>query len=325
MKDKLIYIVMVFVLVLVVWVAYTFYGAYQPKQIVLQGEIDAQSYSISSKLPGRISEIFVKKGDYVEVGDTIFSISSPEVQAKLAQAKAALDAAGAQKTQANNGARKQQIQAAHDQWQKAKAAESLMFTTYKRIQTLYDEGVVSEQKRDEVFTKYKAAKYTSNAAKQMAVMAKEGARYEVKDAADAQERVYAAKVDEVNAYIDETLAHSFHRGEVSQVLIHSGELAPTGFPVVSIIDIEDSWAKFAVREDYLKEFVKGKVFKAKIPALSSDVYELQVTNISVMGSFATWRATESGKAYDMKSFEVELRPLKPILDLRVGMSVLLEL
>ncbi|MDF1883373.1 biotin/lipoyl-binding protein [Sulfurimonas sp. SAG-AH-194-C21] len=325
MKDKLIYIVMAFVLALVVWVAFTFYMAYEPKQIVLQGEIDAQSYSISSKLPGRISEVFVKKGDYVEAGDTIFSISSPEVQAKLAQAKAALDAAGAQKKQANNGARKQQIQAASDQWQKAKAAESLMFTTYKRIQTLYDEGVVSEQKRDEVFTKYKAAKYTSNAAKQMAVMAKEGARYEVKDAADAQERVYAAKVDEVNAYIDETLAHSFHRGEVSQVLIHSGELAPTGFPVVSIIDIQDSWAKFAVREDYLKEFVKGKVFKAKIPALGNDVYELQVTNISVMGSFATWRATESGKGYDMKSFEVELRPLKAIQDLRVGMSVLLEL
>ncbi|MDF1876355.1 biotin/lipoyl-binding protein [Sulfurimonas sp. SAG-AH-194-L11] len=325
MKDKLIYIVMAFVLALVVWVSYTFYEAYEPKQIVLQGEIDAESYSISSKLPGRISEIFVKKGDYVEVGDTIFSISSPEVQAKLAQAKAALDAAGAQKIQANNGARKEQIQAAHDQWQKAKAAEELMYTTYQRIQTLYDEGVVSEQKRDEVFTKYKAAKYTSNAALQMAVMAKEGARYEVIDAADAQERVYAAKVDEVNAYIDEIIAHSFHEGEVSQVLIHSGELAPTGFPVVSIIDIKDAWAKFAVREDYLKEFVKGKVFKAKIPALGSGIYEFKVSNIAVMGSFATWRATESGKAYDMKSFEVELRPLKVIHDLRVGMSVLLEL
>lgn len=325
MKDKLIYIVMAFVLALVVWVSYTFYKAYEPKQIVLQGEIDAQSYSISSKLPGRISEMFVKKGDYVEAGDTIFSISSPEVQAKLAQAKAAQDAASAQKIQANNGARKEQIQAAHDQWQKAKAAEELMYTTYKRIQTLYNEGVISEQKHDEVFTKYKAAKYTSNAAKQMAVMAKEGARFEVIDAADAKERVYAAKVDEVNAYIEETIAHSFHRGEVSQVLIHSGELAPTGFPVVSIIDIQDSWAKFAVREDYLKEFVKGKVFKAKIPALGSDVYEFKVSNIAVMGSFATWRATESGKGYDMKSFEVELRPLKVIQDLRVGMSVLLEL
>jgi len=306
-------------------VSYTFYEAYQPKQIVLQGEIDAQSYNISSKLPGRIGEIFVKKGDHVSAGDAVFSINSPEVEAKLKQAKAAQDAAGAQKSQANNGARKEQIQAAHDQWQKAKAAEELMYATYKRVQKLYDEGVVSQQKRDEVYTQYKAAKYTSNAAKQMAVMAREGARVEVKKAADAQERVYAAKVDEVNAFIDETMARSFHNGEVSAVLIHSGELAPTGFPVVSIIDIADSWAKFAVREDYLKAFKVGKVFKVSIPALGSDRYDFNVTNIAVMGDFATWRATESGKGYDMKSFEVELRSLKPIKDLRVGMSVLLEL
>ncbi|MDQ7042279.1 MAG: biotin/lipoyl-binding protein [Sulfurimonas sp.] len=325
MKNRTIYIVLAFVIAVVIWVAYTFYMAYEPKKIILQGEVDAQSYNISSKLSGRISEVFVSKGDGVEVGDTIFSISSPEVQAKLAQAKAAQDAASAQKTQANNGARKEKIQAAHDEWKKAKAAEELMYTTYKRIQTLYDEGVMSEQKRDEVYTKYKAAKYTSNAALQMAIMAKEGARYEVKVAADAQERVYAAKVDEVKAYIDETLAYSFHAGEVSQVLIHSGELVPSGFPVVSIIDIQNSWAKFAVREDYLKNFVKGKIFRLKIPALGDETYEFKVSYIAVMGDFATWKATQSGKAYDMKSFEVQLRPLKAIKDLRVGMSVLLEL
>ena len=325
MNNKILLGIGSIILALFVWVGFTFYMAYQPKALVLQGEIDAQSYNISSKLPGRIGEIFVKKGDFVDVGDSVFSINSPEVEAKLAQAKAAQDAAGAQKTQANNGARKQQIQAAHDQWQKAKAAEALMYTTYQRVQKLYDEGVVSQQKRDEVYTKYKAAKYTSNAAKQMAVMAKEGARVEVKDAADAQERVYAAKVDEVNAYIDETMARSFHKGEVSQVLIHSGELAPTGFPVVSIIDIEDAWAKFAVREDYLSLFSKGKKFQAKIPALGEKFYEFEVTNIAVMGDFATWRATESGKGFDMKSFEVELRPTQKIANLRVGMSVLLEL
>jgi len=323
--KKSVLVVIGFVIALLVWVGFTFYKAYQPKQIVLQGEIDAQFYNISSKLPGRVSEIFVKKGDMVEVGDIVFSISSPEVEAKLAQAKAAKDVALSQKNQADNGARKQEIQAAHDQWQKAKAAEELMKTTYDRIEKLYTQGVVSLQKRDEIFTQYKASKYTSNAAKQMAIMAKEGARVEIKDAASAQERVYAAKVDEVNAYVKESSQHSFHKGEVTQVLIHSGELSPTGFPVVSIVDIEDSWAKFAVREDYLKEFKKDKLFDAKIPALGSGTYKFRVANIAVMGDYATWRATESGKGFDMKSFEVELRAVKPIENLRVGMSVILEL
>jgi len=322
MKKSLI-VVVAFVLALVVWVGFTFYQAYQAKPLTLQGQIDAQSYNVSSKLAGRISEVFVKKGDTVEVGDAIFSLTSPEVHAKLAQAKAAKDAAGAQKIQADNGARKQEIQAAHDQWQKAKAAEALMYTTYKRINTLYEQGVISEQKRDEVYTKYKAAQFTSNAAKQMALMAKEGARVEIKAAASAQEKVYEAKVDEVNVYIKEASQYAFHSGEISQVLIHAGELVPTGFPVVSMIDMQDSWAKFAIREDYIKEFKKGKLFQAKIPALGDGLYEFKVSYIAVMGDFATWRATESGKGFDMKSFEVDLRPTKPIKDLRVGMSVLL--
>lgn len=323
--NKIVVVIALFVSVVFAWVAFTFYKAYQPKPLILQGEIDAQSYSISSKIPGRVSEVFVKKGELLEVGDKVFAIASPEVQAKLKQAQAAKDVAQAQKTEADNGARVQEIQAAYNQWQKAKAAEELMQTTYKRIEALYQEGVVSEQKYDEARTQYEAAKYTSNAAKEMANMAKEGARKEVKNAASAQERIYAAKVDEVNIYMNERLLYAFHKGEVSDILIHSGELAPAGFPVVSIIDISDSWARFAVREDYLKEFKIGKIFKAKIPALGSALYEFKVTHIAVMGDFATWRATESGKGFDMKSFEVELRPLKPIKDLRVGMSLLLEL
>jgi HlyD family secretion protein len=325
MNNKFLTLIGVLFFSLLMWVSFTFYKAYQPQAIVLQGEIDAQSYNISSKLPGRVNEVYVKKGDFITAGDIVFTISSPEVEAKLAQAKAAEDAAGAQKNQANTGARKQEIQAAHDQWKKAQAAEALMQTTYKRINRLFQEGVVSEQKKDEVYTKYKAAKYDSNAAKQMAIMAKEGARVEVKAAASAQERVYKAKVDEVNAFVKETTQHSFHKGEVSQVLIHAGELSPTGFPVVSIIDIEDAWAKFSVREDYLKSFQKGKVFKVKIPALDEKTYSFKVSNIAVMGDYATWRATQSGKGFDMKSFEVELQPTSPIPNLRVGMSVLLGL
>jgi len=325
MKKSGVFVIFTLLLALFGWVGYTFYKAYQPKPVVLQGEIDAQSYNISSKLPGRIAKVYVKKGEQVAVGDVIFSINSPEVEAKLAQALAAKDAANAKKQQANNGARKQQIQAAKDQWKKAKAAADLMEKTYKRVEKLYNQGVVSEQKKDEVYTKYQAALYTQNAAKELYDMTREGARKEVKKAADAQERVYAAKVDEVDAYVKETKAYAYHKGEVTSVLIHEGELTPSGFPVVSIVDMDDAWARFAVREDYLHYFPKDAKIDVKIPALGEKTYTFKVRYISVMGDFATWKATESGKGFDMKSFEVELAPLEKIPNLRVGMSVLVEL
>jgi len=325
MKNKFSIVIAIVFFSFFIWVSFTFYKAYQPQAIILQGEIDAQSYNISSKVAGRVSKIFVSKGDIVEIGDVVFTISSPEVEAKLEQAEAAKEAASAERKKAETGARKQEIQAAYDTWQKAKVAESLMKATYERIERLFKEGVVAEQKKDEVYTKYKAAKYDSSAAKQIFIMTKEGVRVEVKEAASAQEKVYKAKVDEVNAFMKETTQYSFHKGEVSEILIHTGELSPTGFPIVSLIDIDEAWAKFFVREDYLMFFKKGKNFKVKIPALGENNYTFKVSNIAVMGDYATWRATESGKGFDMKSFEVELKPVDFIPDLRVGMSVLLEL
>jgi len=324
--KKFFYIFSIFLVILLAsWIGWGFYKAYQPKKLVLQGEIDAQTYNIASKLPGRISKVYVKKGDKVEVGDKIFSIYSPEVEAKLKQATAARDAAKAKKEEAYNGARKEQVKAAIEQYKKAKVAEKLMEKTYKRIEKLYKEGVISQQKKDEVFTKYQAAKYTSNAAYEMMKMAKEGARIELKKAASAQEKVYEAKIDEVESFAKDSDIYAFKDGEVTAVLIHQGELTPAGFPVVMIIDMKDTWARFSVREDLLHFFKIGNVLHVKIPALGEKLYQFKVSYISPQGEYAVWKAAQGGKGFDMKSFEVELRPIKPIGNLRVGMSVLVEL
>ena len=323
--NKILIVISALIVGLILWVGTTFYTAYQPKPLSLQGEIDAKTYNISSKVAGRISQIDVKKGDQVKVGDFIFSISSDEVQAKLKQARASKDAAEAVKDKADSGARIQEIEASKSQYQKAEAAQKLMQTTYKRIKKLYDEGVLSQQKHDEAYTKLQASQYTTNAAKQLYIMAKEGARSEDKKAALAKEEVYEGKIDEVEAYVKELNLYSFHNGEVTSVLIHEGELAPTGFPVVTLTNMSDSWARFTVREDLLPNFKKGKKFNVKLPGLGNETYEFEVTFISVMGSFATWKAPQAGKGFDMKSFEVHMFPTKPIKDLRVGMSVLLEL
>jgi len=323
--NKILLVISALIVALILWVGTTFYKAYQPKPLAFQGEIDAQSYNISSKVAGRVSQINVKKGDQVKVGDFIFSISSDEIKAKLKQARASKDAAEAVKNKADSGARVQEIEASKSQYQKAEAAQKLMKTTYKRIKKLYDEGVLSQQKHDEAYTKFKASQFTTNAAKQLYIMAKEGARSEDKRAALAKEEVYAGKIDEVEAYVKELNLYSFHNGEVTSVLIHEGELAPTGFPIVTLTDMSDSWARFTVREDLLPNFKKGNKFSIRLPGLDNKTYEFEVTFISVMGSFATWKAPQAGKGFDMKSFEVHMHPTKPIKGLRVGMSVLLEL
>ena len=155
-------------------------------------------------------------------------------------------------------------------------------------------------------------------------MAKEGARSEMKMAAAEKVRMAEGAVAEVQAYAQDTKIISWFDGEVSQVLLNSGELAPQGFPVVTIIDMKDAWAVFNVREDLLSRFEKGQQFSAYLPALNEKI-SFEVTHIAVQGDFATWRSTDSSQGFDLKTFEIEARPIKTTSNFRVGMSVVIEL
>ncbi len=310
---------------LVLWLGIRFYRAYEPGPVRLQGQIEAREYSISSKLPGRVGHVLVRRGDPVTAGQTVFTLTSPEIEAKLQRAQAGKTAAGALAREAENGARPQQVRAAREQWLKAKAAADLLEKTYLRIQSLYQDGVLPEQKRDEVYTKWQAALHTEKAAREMYEMVEEGARKEIKEAARARENMAAAVVREVEAFAEETTVKTYHDGEVSQVLLRAGELAPPGFPVVTIVDMNDAWVVLQVREDLLERFAKGREFEATIPALGGRSYRFKVTYLSVMGDFATWRPTDTSTGFDVRTFEIEARPLEPIEGLRVGMSVLVDL
>ncbi|WP_063655992.1 HlyD family secretion protein [Aliivibrio fischeri] len=307
--------------VVIGWIGYSFWSAYQPRPELLQGQIEAEQYNISSKVPGRIENIYVKKGDMIEKGQAVFSLYSPEIEAKLAQAKAGEAAASALAEEAEQGARTQQVAAARDQWRKAKAASQLLEKTYARVNNLYKDGVVAEQKKDETYTQWQAAKYTESAAYQMYQMAKEGARTETKRAANEKVKMAMGSVAEVEAYVADTKIDSWYQGEVSQVLLNEGEIAPQGFPVVSVIDMNEAWALFHVREDKLKNYTKGEILKVYLPALDR-TEDFKITHVSVLGDYATWRATDNSQGFDLKTFEIEAHPVNPISELRVGMSAI---
>lgn len=311
------------ILVLVVWLAWLSWERLKPPAMVLQGQIEAQEYSVSSKVPGRVNELMVRRGDPVSIGDPVFEIDSPEVAAKMEQAAGAADAAGAMADAARVGARQQELEAARDQWQTARAARELAEKTYNRMLALVEEGVLPEQRRDEAFAAFQAARFTEDAAFQLFSMAQEGARAEVISAADGQQRSAAGLVAEVEAAREELLVRSRWDGEIANVLLHEGELAPQGFPVVTVVDMKDAWALFQVREDLLAQFPKDSVWQVTLPALGGQTVEMRVSAISVLGDFATWRASHGSGPYDLRTFEVELRPINTIDGLRAGMSALI--
>ena len=290
---------------------------------IMQGQVEVSEYRVSSKVPGRILEIRVKEGDYVKVGDTLAILDAPEVRAKMEQARSAENAASAIELKAQNGARKEQIQGAYQVLQQAKAGLEIAEKSYNRIQRLFDEGVMSAQKRDEVYAQYKAIEAQCKAAQAQYDMAVAGARMEDKLAAQAQVGRARGAVNEVKSYLGETVQTAQMEGEVSSIYPKVGELVGTGSPIMTISMMNDLWGTFNVREDQLNGMNVGTEFTAFIPAFNKDV-KMKVYYMKDQGSYAVWKATKANGQYDLKTFEVKARPIEKIEGLRPGMSLIVK-
>ena len=321
-KEGSLLLGLIALLAVVVIVALVGLLALRPEKTLIQGEAEAAEYRVSGKVPGRVEMYLFDEGEQVKKGDTLVIIYSPEVEAKKAQALAAREMAEAVNEKAHNGAQREQIAGAYELYQKAKAGEEIYRKSYERVQRLFDKGVVSAQKRDEVEAQYKAAVATVRAAKSQYDMALAGARKEDKAAAEAQVARVDGILKEVAAAEAERYLLSPCNGEVSEKFPKVGELVGQGSPVMSIVDLTDVWFTFAVREDMLSKFSMGSTVMVKIPALGDDKYPVVVTHLKAMGTYATWRSTQQNGGYDVRTFDVKCRPMADIPGLRPGMTAL---
>lgn len=322
-QHKSVMIALVAFISVVVIVCAIGYFTIGSEQEIIQGQIDVEEYRVSSKVPSRVVQILVREGDFVKAGDTLAILDAPEVEAKKMQAESAESAATAMSDMADKGARKEQVQGAYELWQQAKAGLEIHKKSYERVQRLFDEGVLSEQKRDEAYAAYKAFEAQEKAAKSQYDMAVNGARAEEKAAAKAQVNRAKGAVREVNSYISETVQIAQMDGEVATIYPKVGELIGSGSPIMTISIMKDLWGSFSIREDQLNGMKTGDTFTAFVPAFNKEM-EMKVSSIKDMGSYATWKATKSNGQYDLKTFEVKARPVKPIEGLRPGMSVIIK-
>ena len=290
---------------------------------MIQGQVEVSEYRVSSKVPGRILEIRVKEGDFVKAGDTLAIIDAPEVRAKMQQAQGAEAGASALEQMAQNGARKEQIQGAYQLLQKAKAGLEIAEKSYQRVQHLFDEGVISAQKRDEAYANYKAMEATMQAAQSQYDMAVNGARQEEKLAAQAQHDRAKGAVEEVNSYLGETVQTAQMDGEVSSIYPKVGELVGTGSPIMTISMMDQMWGTFNVREDQLGSLQMDTEFDAFVPAFNKTI-KMKVYYMKDQGSYAVWKATKANGQFDLKTFEVKARPVEKVEDLRPGMSLIIK-
>ncbi|HCT73921.1 MULTISPECIES: HlyD family secretion protein [Psychrobacter] len=325
-------ILALFVLIVLGVIAYGLYKSNQhskPEVVTLQGQMQMQQTSIAAKVPGRIAKILVTEGDAVTVGQQLIEMDSPEINAKINQARAGKQMAQSELDKAENGARPQEIAQAKAAWQANKAASDLAENTYQRVNRLYEEGLMARQKRDEAYAQYLATQDQTEAARLQYDLAKEGARSEDKSAATAQVAKVDAQLEEALLAKEEANLKSPIAGIVDNVIVSVGEVIGQGVPILTLVNTDEQWVVLNVTESYLNQFAIGQQFTGTIPALSSanKPYTKQFTvyATSTLSDFATWRPTNNDDGFDVRTFEVKARPTTPDARIRSGMSVIVRI
>ena len=285
-KDRTLFTGLAIVVVILLALCITGIFLINPPEETVQGQVEATHVRVSGKLPGRVVAFYVEEGQQVKRGDTLAYIHSSTVQQAL-------------------------------------AAESIREKTYKRMESLYKQGVVSEQKRDESRAAYDAAVAQTRAAKSQYDLAVEGAQAEDKEAARAQQQAARGTVMEVESMLEDQYLTAPCDGEVTDIYPHEGELVGTGTPIMNVMRSDDKWVTFNVREELLNHLAMGQEVRVMIPALGKMETTVKIYYIKDMGSYAVWNATKATGQYDSKTFQVKAHPVDSIENLRPGMSVIL--
>lgn len=319
-KDRLLISTIIVVLFIVAILAVVGFLCIKPEPDTVQGQGEATEIRISGKLPGRVAEIYVEEGQHVKAGDTLVRINSALVDARMEQAKAMESVAQATNRKVDAGTRSQIIEGARDLLNQATAASGIAQKTYERMQSLFEKGVISEQKRDEAKAAFEAAKAGESAARSQYNLAKSGAQKEDKEASSAMVTAAQSGVKEVNALLEDQYLVAPCDGEITVIYPNVSELVATGAPIMTL-QKDDHWAVFNVRETLLKDIKTGSVLKVKIPALDKET-EMKVFYIKDLGTYANWQATKATGDYDARTFQIKARPEKPIENFRPGMSVI---
>ncbi len=321
-ENKVLLVSMCLLVVAVIVLAIIGFVFLDKPDVIVEGQADATSVRISGKLPGRVVEFYVREGDQVRKGDTLVHIHSSLAEAKLMQAQGMETVARTQENKVDDGTRPQIIATAKQMAAQAEAAVTIAEKTYRRMENLFKEGVVSEQKRDEAKAAYDAAVAAHKAALSQVSLAEQGAQKQDKESAAAMVNVAKGGVAEVESVLEDQYLTAPCDGQIDQIYPEESELVMMGAPIMSLLRLDDKWVTFNVREDLLKDMPLGGEIEIMIPALDKKKAKARIYYSRDLGSYATWQATKTVGQWDSKTFEIKARTIDSIPELRPGMTII---
>ncbi|MFZ4861501.1 HlyD family secretion protein [Sphingobacterium sp. Mn56C] len=275
----------------------------------LEGKIEREQLSVTTKIPGKIHRILVEEGQLVHKGDTLMVLELPEVDAKSKQAQGALEAAQAQYDMAVKGATDGQMTQLRAKVNGLKEQFDFAQKSLDRMGNLLKDSLIAQQKYDEVYAKYQGAKNQYLAAQAELADVQHGARIEQQKMALGQKERALGAVSEVDVAAKERYIIAPQDMTVETINLKVGELALAGYSLVSGYILDGTYLRVTVPEGRVKDFAKGSEKTVTIPYLSNKTIQAKVETIKPLSSYASISTAYPDFEQQETLFEIRLTPV----------------
>ena len=305
-------------------VTLSIYYLVRGQPLLVQGEVDATRFDIAARVDGRVGEVPVVRGQNVDANAVLVRIDNPETLAKHEQAVAAKVVADAQLANINVGTRPEVIAARKAALDRTEAALVLAQKTYERVRQLAEGGNAPLARFDQATDSLHESERAVDQAKSVYEQAVNGYTREEHEIATANVGKALADIKAVQSIIDQMVVYAPVASQVYQRNVEPGEFVSPGVPLITLIDLNDVWIHFDLREDLVKTLKVGDRFDVRIPALGDRQITVEVKLIATKGEYASWRATRATGDFDLRTFAIRAYPVDKLPELRPGMSAYLD-
>lgn len=328
--------------IFVIAAVYYFFSADHSKDLVLIGVVDANQIIVSAQVEGRIQKLLVDEGTPVKIGDLIAVLDPSELQTQEAAASANIaslqnkvsqmehtekSTTGSTSSDVENARAK--LASAKAQLLQAKATLDRTESDSRRMIELAKAGVQSEQDRVQAETNLQAAQATVQAQQELVNAAQADLQSSIartQQANAAKSTVESTEADLKNAIAQKdqaavrlgyTNVYAPVNGTVSVRAARQGEVVNIGAPIVTIVDLTDTWARAAIPETFADHIGYGDVLRIRMPG--GTIVNGKVFFKSVEGDFATQRDVSRRKR-DIRTIVLKVRLDNPKGDYVPGMT-----
>ena len=254
-----------------------------PKGFVMgNGRLEATEVDIATKLAGRLTEVLVKEGDFVDKGQIVAKIDASTLQALLKQAEAEVKRA------------KQARETALSRVEGIRVKRDLALKELERSKTLFAKNIFTQQEHDRNQTVKETYDAEYAAAKSLIV--------ETEGAIESA----VAQTERLKTEINDCLLRSPIKGQVLSRLAEPGEILPNGGKALTIIDNTDIYMNVYLSEQYAGIIPLRGDTKVVLDAIPDRQFLAQVAYVSEKAQF-TPKEVETTEERQKLVFRVKIR------------------